>query len=96
MLLYVNDNLLFMNNSGMLALTKQHLMENFDMHDLGELEFIVGIHVTRDRECKKIYLDQTAHTERVLKKFAFDNAKTVCTRMILMIQISHIVVSLEV
>jgi hypothetical protein len=71
LLLYVDDLLLITNNHSELTRVKKELMQDFDMHDLGQLEFIVGIRVTRDRETKMIYLDQEAYCYRILKNFWF-------------------------
>ena len=81
-LLYVDDILLFTSNKDLLVETKQNLMETFDMHELGDLEFIVGIRVTRDRNLKKIFLDQSAYCDRVLKNLDFEDAKPARTPLV--------------
>ena len=81
-LLYVDDILLFTSNKNMLSEVKSKLMENFDMHDLGPLEFIIGIRITRDRATKKLFMDQTAYCERVLKKFGFETINSVKTPLV--------------
>ena len=81
-LLYVDDILLLTADQLKLAQVKTNLMQNFDMHDLGNLEFIVGIRVTRDRPNKKIFLDQTAYCERVLAKFKMQSANPARTPMV--------------
>jgi hypothetical protein len=78
-LLYVDDILLITADKLMLADVKKQLMENFEMHELGDLEFIVGIRVTRDRLNKKLCLDQSAYCERVLEKFNMNTANSVRT-----------------
>ena len=75
--LYVDDIILFTSDVDMLTHAKTKLMENSDMHALGDLEFIVWICVKHDRSNKKIYLDQSAYCERVLKKFGFEGANPV-------------------
>ena len=85
-LLYVDDILLFTNDSQAMKEVKNSLMKHFDMHDLGELEFIVGIRVSRNREQKRIYLDQEAYCDRILEKFGMaqcNSAKTPLTDRLL-------------
>jgi hypothetical protein len=81
-LLYVDDILLFTSDQDALKKVKENLMASFEMHELGELEFIVGIRVKRDRTQRKIYLDQSAYCERVLQKFGYDKANAVNTPII--------------
>ncbi|RVW56871.1 Retrovirus-related Pol polyprotein from transposon TNT 1-94 [Vitis vinifera] len=46
--LYVDDMLLASNNMGMILETKQFLSKNFDMKDLGEASYVIGIEIHRD------------------------------------------------
>ncbi|RVW44023.1 Retrovirus-related Pol polyprotein from transposon TNT 1-94 [Vitis vinifera] len=48
--LYVDDMLLASNNMGMILETKQFLSKNFDMKDLGEASYVIGIEIHRDRD----------------------------------------------
>ena len=47
--LYVDDILLASNNLEMIHETKQFLTRNFEMKDLGEVSFVIGIEIYRDR-----------------------------------------------
>jgi hypothetical protein len=78
-LLYVDDILLFSNDKVRMEQVKADLRHNFAMHDLGALEFIVGIRVRRDREKRLLYLDQAAYCERILQKFGMNQCKSVKT-----------------
>jgi transposase InsO family protein len=81
-LLYVDDILLFTSDMIELIKVKTDLMQSFDMRDLGDLEFIVGIRVIRDRSTKKIYLDQEAYCNRILEKFGMNYANPVKTPLV--------------
>ena len=48
-LLYCIDMLLTSNNMGMIFDTKQFLSKNFDMKDLGEASYVIGIEIHPDR-----------------------------------------------
>ena len=49
LILYVDDILLASSDVGLLLETKKFLSSNFDMKDLGEASFILGIEIHRDR-----------------------------------------------
>ena len=49
LMLYVNDILLTTNNIDLLAETKHMLCNQFDMKDLGEASFVLGLTIVRDR-----------------------------------------------
>ena len=50
--------------------TKKFLSSNFDMKDLGEASFVLGIEIHRDRRKGVLGLSQKAYIEKVLKKFS--------------------------
>ena len=54
--LYVDNILLFGNNKKILSDIKGWLSEQFQMKDLGEAAYILGINVTRDRKRKMLSL----------------------------------------
>jgi hypothetical protein len=49
LILYVDDILLASNDVSLLLETKRFLFSNFDMKDVGEASFILGIEIHRDR-----------------------------------------------
>ncbi|KAL6329388.1 hypothetical protein AAG906_017702 [Vitis piasezkii] len=49
LVLYVNDILLATNDKGLLQEVKQFLSKNFDMKDMGEASYVIGIKIHRDR-----------------------------------------------
>ena len=49
LVLYVNDILLTTNANDLLAETKKMLCNHFDMKDLGEASFVLGIKIVQDR-----------------------------------------------
>lgn len=48
---------------------RKELGEKYDIKDLGEIKFVLGIRVTRDREKKLTTLDQEEYLKRTLEKF---------------------------
>ncbi|GMP36789.1 hypothetical protein CsSME_00008798 [Camellia sinensis var. sinensis] len=74
--LYVDDILLASNNLGMIHETKKFLTRNFEMKDLGEASFVIGIEIHRDRSRGILGLSQRAYIEKVLKKYNMQNCSS--------------------
>ena len=73
--MYVDDILLASSDVNLLLETKKFLSSKFDMKDLGEASFILGIGIYRDREKGVLGLSQKAYLEKVLKKYNMQNCK---------------------
>jgi hypothetical protein len=73
--LYVDDMLLIENNMDAIKEVKKHLSSKFDMKDLGETNFILGMDIKRDQAARKIWLNKTKHIETVLKWFNMQDYK---------------------
>ena len=58
LVLYVDDILLIGNDVGVMSSVKFWLSSQFDMKDLGEANFIIGIKLWRDRKNKMLGLSQ--------------------------------------
>ena len=63
LVLYVDDILLASSDVSLLLETKK-----FDMKDLGEASFVLGIEIHRDRRKGVLGLSQKGILERILKK----------------------------
>jgi hypothetical protein len=70
LILYMDDILLASSDVSLLLETKRFLSSNFDMKDLGEASFILGIEIHRDRRKWVLGLSQKAYLEKLLKKFS--------------------------
>uniref|UniRef100_A0A2N9IT45 Integrase catalytic domain-containing protein n=1 Tax=Fagus sylvatica TaxID=28930 RepID=A0A2N9IT45_FAGSY len=67
--LYVDDILLAGNDVDMLDEVKQWLFKTFEMKDLGEASYILGIKIERDRVNRKLSLSQENYIDTLLEKF---------------------------
>ena len=76
LVLYVDDILLASNDLGLLHETKQFLSQNFEVKDLGEASYVIGIDIHKDRNQKILKLSQKAYIEKVLKRFRLKNYST--------------------
>ena len=70
LVLYVDDILLASSDVSLLLETKKFLSSKFDMKDLGEASFVLGIEIHRDRSKGVLGLSQKAYIEKILKKFS--------------------------
>jgi hypothetical protein len=71
----VDDILLASNDVSMLRETKKFLSSNFDMKDLDEASYVLGIEIHRDRKNGVLGLSQKAYLEKILKKYNMHTSK---------------------
>ena len=67
LVLYINDILLAINDTGLLIETNQLLFSNFDMKDLEEVSYVLGIQILRDRPSGILRLSQHSYIECILR-----------------------------
>ena len=69
LLLYVDDILIAGYQLETVNEIKQWLKSRFEMKDMGEAEYVIGIEITRDRLNRLLTLSQGSYLETVLKRF---------------------------
>ena len=72
LVLYVDDILLATNNVAMLHDVKKFLSNNFEMKDMGEASYVIGIEIFRDRSQGLLGLSQKSYINKVLERFRMD------------------------
>ena len=77
--LYVDDILLASNNKEYVQIIKEWLSSNFDMKDMGEAAYILGVKIERDRSKKMLALSQEHYIKKVLEKFHMQDCKPIDT-----------------
>ncbi|RVX04411.1 Retrovirus-related Pol polyprotein from transposon TNT 1-94 [Vitis vinifera] len=73
LVLYVDDILLASSDVGLLHETKRFLFSKFDMKDLGDASFVLGIQIYRDHPRGILGLSQKAYIDKVLSRFGMSN-----------------------
>ena len=73
LVLYVNDILLASNDIDLLLEIKSFLSKNFEMKDLGDASFVIGIQIQRDRTRGILGLSQKAYIDKVLDRYGMKN-----------------------
>ena len=79
--LYVDDLLIACSHLTSLIQLKKQLTRQFDMEDLGEATFILGIDITRDRSRRTISIGQSAYVTSLLERHGMSDCKAVSTPM---------------
>jgi hypothetical protein len=64
--LYVDDFILIAPTGGHIRSIKQGLASRFEMKDLGEAQYILGIRISRDRRNRSISIDQAHYVRELL------------------------------
>ena len=77
--LYVDDILLAGSDMEMINATKRWLSSVFEMKDMGEARYVLGVEILRDRSKKLLGLSQKAYIEKVLERFRMHYSKPVDT-----------------
>ena len=75
LVLYVDDILFIGNDVGVISSVKVWFSSQFDMKDLGEANFILGIKLWRDRKNRMLGLSQVSYIDKVLEWFSMQNSK---------------------
>ena len=73
--LYVDDILIMGNDVNLLKSVKDYLNSKFSMKDLGEVAYVLGIKIYRDRSRRLLALSQGNYLDKVLKRFKMDHPK---------------------
>jgi hypothetical protein len=77
--LYVDDILLAANDKMLIESTKQWLSATFDMKDMGEASYILGVKISRNRSKRFLGLSQETYIQKVLERFNMSTCKPVTT-----------------
>ena len=68
-MLYVDEILLIGNDVGVMSSVKIWLSSQFDMKDLSETSYILGIKLWRDRKNRMLGLSQAGYIDKILARF---------------------------
>ena len=76
LVLYVDDIMLASSDVSLLHATKRMLTENFDVKDLGEAQFVLGIEIIRDRNRIVLGLSQKQYIDRVIRRYNMEKCSS--------------------
>jgi len=89
-LVYVDDIAVSGPNGHYIVSFKELLGNDFEITDLSELKFMLGILITRDRHNCLIYLNQSAYISQILTQFRLQDATPVSTPLLVKHNLSTI------
>lgn len=69
--LYVDDILLIGNYVGAITTTKLWFAKQFDMNDLVEVNYILGIQIIHAKKNKSMALSQVSYIDKILTRFSY-------------------------
>ena len=78
---YVDDNLILSDSLDLVNKTKKELSSRFEMTDLGDINWILNMEVTRDRPKWTIRLSQSQYIENILERHGMADCKPAATPM---------------
>ena len=73
LVLYVDDILLAASDRGLLHDVKNYLSSNFEMKDMGEASYVIGIEIFRDRSQGILGISQKSYINKVLERFKMES-----------------------
>ena len=74
--MYVDDILLATNSLSLLQETKQFLFKNFEIRDMNDASFVLGVEIHRNRSGRILGLYQYIYINKVLESFHMQNCST--------------------
>ncbi|KAJ8524148.1 hypothetical protein ON010_g16970 [Phytophthora cinnamomi] len=75
--IYVDDLILASNDDELMESTKRALSKRFEMTDLGDLTYFLGMEIKNDLESGKVTMRQTKFLKSILSKFGMQDSKPV-------------------
>ena len=76
---YVDDILLATKSPKRIAQVKADLGKQFQVKDMGELHYFLGVSVQQNSQSGTTWIGQPAYTQAVIKKFGLEHSRTVTT-----------------
>ena len=80
--LYVDDILLAKNDKEYLLTVKAWLSSNFEIKDMGEAAYILGVKIIRDCLKRMLALSQESYIKKILERFNIQDCKLINTPII--------------
>ena len=77
LVLYVNDILLATNDLNLLRDTNKFLSRNFEMKDLGDASYVLGIQIYQDRYTNILGLSQKGYIEKLFQRYVIQDCKPI-------------------
>ena len=77
--LYVDDILIAGNDKQLIDVTKKCLSSNFEMKDMGEASYVLGVKILRDHSKRLLSLSQEMYIKKMLQRYQMHDCKPMDT-----------------
>ncbi len=78
---HVDDCTLAAKSLEVIAAFKKELSEHVEVTDLGELHWLLGMEIKRDRDARTLHISQKSYIEGILRRYGMDDHKPLSTPM---------------
>jgi hypothetical protein len=73
--MWVDDLIIFGKDMVSINALKEQLNEEYEMKDLGDVKYFLGLQVYRDRERKIIHISQSRYNRTILERYGMEDSK---------------------
>ena len=77
--MYVDNIFIASNHVESICEVKDFLKSQFEMKDLGETSYVLGIQIIRDRKSRILQLSQEQYIDKILIRFYIDSSNPIDT-----------------
>ena len=81
MVVHIDDCTIAGSTFALVIDVKRRMREHVEITDLGELHWLLGIEVKREKESRTISLSQRSYIESIIRHFSFEDSKPISTPM---------------
>ena len=75
LLAHVDDFTITAATPNLIKATKDGLRKHLEIHDMGEIHWMLGIEIKRNRELRTISLSQRSYIDSIITRYGFEDAK---------------------
>lgn len=78
---HVDNCMIAATNARLVNALKAGMCQHVEVTDLGELHWMLGIEIRRDRDAGTVHLSQTAYIDSILRRYNLNDLKLLSTPM---------------
>ena len=87
-MVHVDDCTIAATSPSLIADFKSRVAGHVEITDLGELHWLLGIEVRREREAGRLFLSQCSYLKSIIRRYGFDDLKPLSIPMDPNVQLS--------
>ena len=75
LLAHVDDSTITAPTPAIIQATKDGLHEHLEIHDMGEIHWMLGLEIRRNRDLRTISISQRSYIDSIITRYGFEDAK---------------------